>query len=29
MVEMMDKMVRKLMNSIMAREQQPQEKISI
>jgi hypothetical protein len=29
MVEMMDKMVRKLMSSIMVREQQPQEKISI
>jgi hypothetical protein len=29
MVEMMDKMVRKLMNSIMAREQQPLERISI
>jgi hypothetical protein len=29
MVEMMDKMVRKLMNSIMVREQQPLEKISI
>jgi hypothetical protein len=29
MVEMMDKMVRKLMSSIMVREQQPLERISI
>jgi hypothetical protein len=29
MVEMMDKMVRKLMSLIMVREQQPQERIDI